>query len=159
MTTGTTPPAVPDSHRDLLEAPHFGHLGTIRPDGSPQSSVMWFGWDGSQLRFTHKTNRQKYRNLVHEPRVSFSVHDPEQPYRYLEVRGVVDSIRPDDDGAFFVELQGRYGVSFPAYEEDVRARVVVAVRPTRFIPVDNGMTPRELRELTALLESLPPDEG
>jgi len=40
---------VPASHADLLERPLFAHLATIRPDGAPQSSVMWFIWDGSQV--------------------------------------------------------------------------------------------------------------
>lgn len=155
--TSPMSPAVPDSHRDLLEAPLFGHLCTIRPDGAPQSSVMWFNWDGSLLRFSHRTNRQKYQNLQREPRVSLSVQDPSQPYRFLEIRGVVESITPDDGAAFFVELQGRYGVSFPPYDDDVQARIIVAVRPTRFVPVDSGMTPGEVQDLIALLESLPSD--
>jgi len=36
---------LPESHADLLERPLFAHLATIRPDGSPQISVMWFAWD------------------------------------------------------------------------------------------------------------------
>lgn len=156
---GLTPTAapVPESHRSLLEAPLFGHLATVRPDGAPQSSVMWFSWDGALLRFTHRTDRQKFRNLAHESRVSFSVQDPAQPYRFLEVRGLVDSIERDEGAMFFVELQRRYGVTFPSYDADATARVVIAVRPTRIIPVDSGMTPKELADLTALLESLPPD--
>jgi PPOX class probable F420-dependent enzyme len=71
--------AVPESHQDLLERPLFGHLCTIRPDGAPQSSVMWFDWDGELLRFTHRKDRQKYRNVQHDPRVSMSVHDPGKP--------------------------------------------------------------------------------
>jgi PPOX class probable F420-dependent enzyme len=144
-----TTPSLPDSHRDLLEGPHFGVLSTVRPDGSPQGSVMWFAWDGELLRFTHKTNRQKYRNVQHEPRVSLSVMDPEKPYRFLEVRGRVESITPDPTGAFYAELQGRYGVSSPLY--DAAARVIVAVRPTHFVTVDNGMTPREQETMRAFL--------
>lgn len=149
------PAAVPDSHRDLLEAAHFGHLATIRSDGSPQSNAMWFGWDGSRLRFTHRTDRQKYRNLLVDGRVSFSVQDPALPYRFLEVRGVVESMEPDPGAVFFVELQDRYGVSFPAYDEDALRRVVIVVRPTKFVPVDGGMTPQERQHLHELLASLP----
>jgi PPOX class probable F420-dependent enzyme len=150
-------PVVPSTHADLLEAPLFGHLCTIRPDGSPQSNVMWFAWNGSVLRFSHRSNRQKFHNLQHEPRVSISIQDPTQPYRFLEVRGLVESITPDHAAAFYVELQRRYGVSFPSYDEDANARVVITVRPTKFVPVDNGMTPTEMAHLIALLESLPPD--
>jgi hypothetical protein len=41
---------VPESHRDLFERPFFAHLATVRPDGSPQSGVMWFAWDGNRAR-------------------------------------------------------------------------------------------------------------
>jgi hypothetical protein len=47
---------LPESHADLLVSPNFAHLATVRPDGSPQSSVMWFDWDGSRLRLTHTGN-------------------------------------------------------------------------------------------------------
>ena len=135
---------VPASHRYLLEEPNFAHLATVRPDGAPQSSVMWFVWDGDRARFTHTTNRQKFRNFAHEPRVSFSVADRENPYRFLEVRGEVESIEPDGDGAaFYRSLQARYGMSYPVTDADVR--VIVTVRPTAFVAVDGGRTESEQR--------------
>jgi PPOX class probable F420-dependent enzyme len=70
---------VPETHIDLLERPLFAHLATLRPDGSPQSSVMWFAWDGERVRFSHTRNRQKYRNLENDPRVSLHVVDPAHP--------------------------------------------------------------------------------
>lgn len=127
---------LPPGHADLLDRPLFAHLATVRPDGAPQSSVMWFGWDGQLVRFTHKTTRQKYRNFAHEPRVAFSVLDPGDPYRHLEVRGVVESVVDDPDGSFYKSLQERYGQSFPITDADVR--VVVAVRPTTFVAVVGG---------------------
>ena len=154
MTTDVDAPA---SHLDLLQRPLFGHLCTIRPDGSPQSSVMWFHWNGHRLRFTHRTDRQKYDNLRRDPRVSLSIRDPDRPYRFLEVRGHVESIDRDPDAAFFVELQHRYGVSYPPYDADTNARVIITIAPTRFITVDNGMTPAELQRLTELLASLTDD--
>lgn len=88
--------ALPESHKDLLERANFAHLATIRPDGSPQSSVMWFSWDGEVLKLTHTKNRQKFANLQNEPRVALSVLDPENPYRFLEVRAKLESIEDDD---------------------------------------------------------------
>jgi PPOX class probable F420-dependent enzyme len=144
-------PTVPPTHVDLLEKPSFAHLATVRPDGAPQSSVMWFGWDGGRVRFTHTNTRQKFRNLAHEKRVSFSIRDDANPYRFLEVRGVVESIEPDPTGAFYVSLQQRYGVSFPVLDADVR--VVITVRPTHYVAVDNGMTEREMAVFRKKLES------
>ena len=130
-------PVPPPSHANLLERPLFAHLATVRPQGSPQSSVMWFVWDGSRLRFTHTKDRQKYANLAKEPRVAVSIADPDDPYRFLEVRGAVESIEDDDERAsFYVSLQERYGKPRPIPPD--HRRVVVTVRPTRFVAFDNG---------------------
>src|SRR3954451_11694448 len=106
------PPTPPASHQDLLDRPLFAHLATVRPDGSPQSGMMWFAWDGNRARFSHTRTRQKVRNVAYEPRVSFHLVDPENPYRTLEVRGRVESIDADPDAAFYRSLQERYTWSF-----------------------------------------------
>jgi PPOX class probable F420-dependent enzyme len=93
--------AVPAGYDDLLERPLYGHLASIRPDGSVQVSPMWFDWDGELLRFAHTTKRQKYRNVQINPRVAMSVSDPDDPYRYLELRGEVVGIEPDPTATFF----------------------------------------------------------
>jgi len=143
---------LPQSHADLLERPLFAHLATIRPDGSPQSSVMWFAWDGRRVRFSHTSTRQKYRNLLFDGRVSFHVQDPENPYRTLEVRGLVESMEPDPDVEFYRELQQRYGSDVPVIDADVR--VVIVVEPTSYVAVFGGLTGSETVALTALLEQL-----
>ena len=93
--------AVPAGYADLLERPLYGHLATTRPDGSVQVSPMWFDWDGELLRFAHTAKRQKYRNVQRNPRVAMSISDPDNPYRYLEVRGDVERIEPDKAAGFF----------------------------------------------------------
>ena len=123
---------LPASHADLLERPTFAHLATVAPDGSPHSSVMWFVWDGEVLRFTHTTSRQKFKNIAHEPRVAISIADPDDPYRSLEVRGVVEKTEPDDEVAsFYQSLQERYGESYEI--TDAHKRVILTVRPTTFV--------------------------
>jgi PPOX class probable F420-dependent enzyme len=134
-------PAVPSTHADLLGRPLFGTLATVRPDGGPQASMMWFDWDGERARFTHTTTRQKYRNLRHEPRVSFTIQDPDDPYRYLEMRGVVTAIEPDPGAEFFQHMQRRYGM--PIWTGDADVRVVVTVEPTSFVAVAGGLTAQE----------------
>jgi len=123
---------LPSSHADLLERPLFAHLATVAPDGSPHSSVMWFEWDGEVLRFTHTSTRQKFKNLQHEPRVAISIHDPEDPYRSLEVRGTVESTVQDDEVAsFYKSLQARYGQDYEI--TDAAKRVILTVRPRTFV--------------------------
>jgi hypothetical protein len=64
---------------------------------------------------------------------------------------VVESIESDPAGAFYASLQKRYGVSFPVLDADVR--VVITVRPTHYVAVDNGMTEREMAVFRKKLES------
>jgi len=124
--------AVPDGYEHLRDLPLYGHLATVRPDGTPQVNAMWFHWDGEVLRFTHTTKRQKYRNIQHEPRVAFSIHDPENPYRSIEVRGTVESVEQDDtEASFYRSLQERYGNVYPITDAD--RRVIITVRPTTFV--------------------------
>jgi PPOX class probable F420-dependent enzyme len=129
-------PEAPASHADLLERPLFAHLATVRPDGSPQSSVMWFAWDGSRIRLTHTSTRQKFANLTREPRVALSIADPDDEYRFLEVRGTVEKIEDDRGAEFYRSLQRRYGMDYPIHDADVR--VVITITPDRFVAVRSG---------------------
>lgn len=128
---------LPESHRDLLERPVFAHLATVRPDGAPMSSVMWFDWDGELIRFTHTRKRQKFRNLEHEPRVALSMHDPDDAYRFLEVRGEVAEIVPDPDAKFYFQLADRYNEDDPR-PSDIPNRIIIAIRPTGYVAVEDG---------------------
>lgn len=121
----------PPSHTDLLERPLFAHVATVRPDGTPQTNPMWYEWDGERIRLTHTKTRQKFRNLVHEPRLSLSITDPDDPYRFLEVRGLVERVEDDADASFYRSLQRRYERVHDV--TDASVRVVITVRPQRYI--------------------------
>ncbi|MCX4095114.1 PPOX class F420-dependent oxidoreductase [Nocardia sp. alder85J] len=130
---------IPEQVRDLLERPIYASLGTTRPDGSPQVNPMWFVWDGEFVWFTHTNARQKFRNLAKEPRVSISIFDPDNPYRYLELRGTIDHIDPDPTAALYSRLSERYGGG-PVVPPDAEQRVAIAVRPTG---VSGNLRPRD----------------
>jgi PPOX class probable F420-dependent enzyme len=128
---------LPDKFSDLLERPLFAHLSTVRPDGSPQSSVMWFAWDGSTIKMTHTKSRQKFANLANDPRVAISVADPDDQYRYVEVRGRVESVDDDDaQASFYKSLQKRYGMEYEI--TDAPERVIFTIVPESFVTVAGG---------------------
>lgn len=134
-------PTLPETHADLLQRPLFAHLATVRPDGSPQSSVMWFAWDGDRIQITHTKTRQKFANLAREPRVAMSIADPDDEYRMIEVRGVVESTVDDDATAsFYKGLQARYGMDYEV--TDIPVRVVITIRPTKYVTVEGGSVTR-----------------
>jgi PPOX class probable F420-dependent enzyme len=80
---------IPDSHLDLFKKKTFAHLATLMPDGQPQVTPVWVDHDGRHVVINTAEGRQKDKNLQRDGRVALSITDPENPYRYLEVRGHV----------------------------------------------------------------------
>ena len=78
-----------DGYRDILEKKAFGHLATLRPDGSPQVTPVWVDFDGTHVRFNTARGRAKERHLERDRRIAMSLQDPDNPYRYVEIRGRV----------------------------------------------------------------------
>ena len=70
--------------------------------------------------------------MTRDPRVALSIADPDNPYRYLEVRGEVERIEPDPAGEFYMHLNGRYDGPLTGPPPDAPDRVVFVVRPTAF---------------------------
>src|SRR6266536_134252 len=119
---------IPQSLADLLERPLHAHLATVRPDGTPQVNPTWFRFDGEYVWLTTTTGRQKNRNWQIQTAVALSITDPGRPSRYLEIRGRVERIIPDPEGAEFVRLAERYGMP-QGPPPDAADRIAVAIRP------------------------------
>jgi PPOX class probable F420-dependent enzyme len=128
-------PIIPDSHRDLLQSTALAYLATIGPKGEPQVSAVWFTWDGAHLLFAFNKKRQKYRNVLREPRVAIALTDPGNPYRALEIRGVVARIDEDCDFRFINAASQKYLGRDATAEETGLAdeRVMIVVEPERAI--------------------------
>ena len=91
---------------------------------------------GRAIRLTHTCTRQKFANLSREPRVALSIADPDDQYRFLEIRGTVEKIEEDPGAEFYRSLQHRYGIDYPILDADVR--VVITIRPDRYVAVRGG---------------------
>jgi PPOX class probable F420-dependent enzyme len=126
-----TNPEIPDSHKALLNA-QIGVLGTIGASGRPQLSGTWFLADGDTVKISLNTTRQKVKNLQADPKVSFLILDPENPYRYLELRGDAEIV-PDDDYEFADQVGAKYGDDLRTRDKPGESRVVVTIRPARVI--------------------------
>jgi len=121
---------IPESHRDILDKKGFAHVATIGPDGEPQSSPVWYGWDGQHFLFSQTKTRQKYRNVQRDPRIAVSVVDPDNPYRYLEIRGTVDGIDDDEGNAFINSMAKKYlDKDVYPWPQPGDERIVVRVKP------------------------------
>ncbi len=122
--------AIPEQYTDLLESKALAHIATIGPNGEPQVTPVWFGWDGTHIRFSQTTTRQKYKNLQDDPRIALSIVDPANDYRYLEVRGRVVAVEPDPEIAFINSMAKKYlGVDTYPWHNPTDERVVIVVEP------------------------------
>src|ERR1700682_6334729 len=83
----------PETHLDLLDRPLFAHFATVAADGSPRVNVMWFLWDADAgvVKMTHTNQRHNFRYLQQNPHVALSIADPDNAYRYLQLRGQVET--------------------------------------------------------------------
>ncbi len=89
----------PENYRDLFQKKAFGAFTTLMSDGSPQTTPVWVDWQDGEIWVNSALGRQKDRNVRRDPRVAVAVMDPENPYRYVEVRGRVRWIKKDRAGA------------------------------------------------------------
>ena len=98
----------PDLHQ-LATAKNFAAMSTLMPDGQPQTQLMWVHADDDHLLINTEIGRQKYRNVERDPRVTVTVFDAENPYRYIEARGsVVETVGGDAARANIDELSQKY---------------------------------------------------
>ena len=122
--------AIPSSHADLLDSTALAHVATIGPDGEPQNNPVWFGTDNGDILFSQIKTRQKYKNVQRDPRIALSIVDPANPYRYLEIRGVVERIDEDPNRDFINAMAKKYlGQDVYPWHQEGDERVVVVVRP------------------------------
>jgi PPOX class probable F420-dependent enzyme len=120
----------------LVHGQNFATLTTLNPQGVPQSSIMWIDCDHENLLINTEVARAKFRNISHNPLVTILIWDRENPYHYVEVRGLVgDTVigKPADE--HLENLARKYtGEAFAGTIES--QRVILKITPTRTRAVD-----------------------
>ncbi len=123
---------VPESHRDLLTKRTFAHLATVNDDGTPQSTPVWIDFDGTHVLVNSARGRRKDRNMRARAAVALSLTDPDNPYRYLEVRGRVAEVTERGADAHIDALAKRYlGVESYPNRREGEVRVIYKILPER----------------------------
>ncbi len=120
---------IPQSHLDLFEKRSFAQLGTVDEDGMPHVTPVWVAYDGTHILINSARGRKKDRNLRERPYVAMSIPDPEDPYRYLGVQGIVSEITEEGAEEMINDLAHKYfGRDYPYVEGEVR--VIYKITPT-----------------------------
>jgi PPOX class probable F420-dependent enzyme len=120
-----------ERERAFLEYPFVGVVTDLRPDGSPHSTIVWVDVDDQGVSFNTAWPRAKPRYLSADPRVSLTVVDPGDPYRWIAISGtaeLVDEGANDQIDRLAKKYVGRD--TYPWHKPDER-RVTVRVSPTR----------------------------
>ena len=122
--------AIPDKYSDLFDKKVFASLATVMPSGSPQVTPVWIDYDGENVVFNTATGRQKDKNLQADGRVSLALVDPDNPYRYLEVRGVVVERTTDGADDHINKMAKKYmGVDVYPFRQPGEVRVIYKIKP------------------------------
>jgi len=129
--------AIPETFLDLFQKQAFANLGTIMSDGSPQVTPVWVDYDGKYVRFNSALGRVKDRNVRRDPRVSLSILDPDNPYRYLAIRGRVVDITEQGADEHINRLSQKYlGKAEYPYRQPGEVRVLYKIEPEKVSSIE-----------------------
>jgi PPOX class probable F420-dependent enzyme len=127
-------PTEPESYRDLFEEKKaFASLATLMPDGSPQVTPVWFDRKDGKFRVNTAKGRVKARNMQDGAHVALAIMDPDNAYRYVQVRGTVSCITEEGADAHIDSLAKKYlGQDKYPFRQPGEVRVIYEITPASF---------------------------
>ena len=125
--------SLPQNFLDLFNKKAFGVLTTLMPDGSPQTQPVWIDYQNGNIWVNSAEGRQKDKNVRRDPRVAVAVIDPDNPYRYLEVRGRVQEITSEGADSHIDKMAKKYlGQDKYPYRQPGEKRILYKIKPEKF---------------------------
>jgi PPOX class probable F420-dependent enzyme len=117
--------------RRLAKGKNFAAFTTLLPDGQPMTHVMWVDCDDEHVLINTERHRQKYKNVRRDPRVTVTIWDQADPYRYAEVRGeVVETVAGPEARAHIDTLSMKYHGH--QYRNPIQSeRLLLRIKPLR----------------------------
>lgn len=123
---------IPEKYADLFQKKAFANLATVMPDGTPQVTPVWVDFDGKHVIVNSARGRRKDKNMSQNSSVALSIMDPDNPYRYLEVRGRVAEITEEGADQHIDTMAKKYmGVDKYPYRQPGEVRVMYKIEPKR----------------------------
>lgn len=115
----------------LTKGANFAALAFEVPDGSPANHIMWVDSDDDHVLINTETGRFKYRCIGRDARVAVSIWNEDDPYDYVEVRGVVvETVTGAEARAHIDSLSEKY-TGGPYQNPIGTERVILKIHPTR----------------------------
>ncbi|MBZ0285338.1 MAG: PPOX class F420-dependent oxidoreductase [Anaerolineae bacterium] len=126
--------AIPEAFLDLFKKRAFAHFATIMADGTPQVTPVWVDFDGEYVLVNSRVGRTKNRNVQDRPAVAIEISDPENPYRYLMIRGTVVAVETMPDDTHIDSLAKRYlGLDRYPWGQPGEVRQIFKIRPDHVV--------------------------
>lgn len=133
MNEPTVRPIAAAKNARLLALPVTAVLTTLSADGSPHAVPVWFSFDGTRVLVSTRANCQKHRNIERDPRVSFTIVDPESPMKFIELRGRAE-VRPNPTCAIRDDVVRKHGFADgAAFDPPGTVRVSILITAERIL--------------------------
>jgi len=121
---------IPAKYRDLFTKRAFASLATRMPNDDVQVTPVWVDVDNGTVLFNSARGRVKDKNIRRDPRVTLTLMDPDNPYRYMEIRGRVVDVTEKGADQHIDKLAKKYlGVDKYPYAQPGEVRVLYRVKP------------------------------
>ena len=125
--------SIPAQYNDLLNSKSLAHVATLMPDGSPQVTPVWFDKKDDKFRINTAKGRVKARNMKEGSAVALSIMDPDNAYRYVQVRGTVSRVTDHGADAHIDSLAKKYlGQDKYPFRQPGEVRVMYEITPKSF---------------------------
>jgi PPOX class probable F420-dependent enzyme len=124
----------PEKFLDLFkpETKAILFLATVNANGTPQLSPVWFDADENHILINTNEGRLKDQNMKSRPnQITMVIQDPNDPYRYLGIKGKVVSSTTKGADEHINILSLRYDNKTWKYREDQK-RIIFKIEPIRF---------------------------
>ena len=122
---------IPAAFDDLMASPKaFAHLATVNSGGAPQVTPVWFDVRDGKVRVNSAKGRVKSRNMQEGAKVALSILDPDNSYRYIQIRGTVTRVTEEGGDAHIDSLAKKYlgKASYP-FRQAGEVRVIFEITP------------------------------
>jgi PPOX class probable F420-dependent enzyme len=115
---------------ELLKAPNFCNVSTLRGDGTIQAVPVWVDVQDGKAVLNSAEGRAWPRNLQRDPHVTLTVQNMENPYEYVTIRGTVSSREHEGADAHIDKLAMKYlGQESYPFRQPGEQRVIIRVDP------------------------------
>ena len=130
---------IDDRSREIIEAPNYAHVSTLKDDGTVHNVVVWVHTENGRIALNSAQGRDWPANVERDPRVTISVAKQDNPYEYVEVRGraVETTTEGADEHIDFLAKKYLDKDSYP-FRQEGEQRVKFTLAPERVNYVNQG---------------------